>query len=507
MLIGSMAEAEADLCRALEGVGDTAPALRLQTAMGLAQVLSSGDRLTEGVALLDAELSRAAAVDDDLRARAETVLLNAARMDAAANATAAPRADRLRRLVLDGGDATPEQLAAVAASEAQAGISAQRTAEIGIRALEQMSARPDLDTLSYGHAARALIAADRLDEATAALDRGLEISRRRGVRFTAVFLVAILAEARYRAGALADAERLMREALASDAQWGIGRPAMLSVLIQALLDQGRTEAAGELAAGMMLDATTAAPAHRYPRIMGLQARGRWRLAAGDAAGALLDYERCQTGLVACAEPNPALVEWRSDAAWALLALGNHDRSRALADKELALARNYGAARPIGIALRARAAAGSPTERIALLREAVVTLDRSPARLVRAQVLIDLGLALERGPEARERLTAALELADACGAQPLVRRARRALSRTGARPRRTARSGPASLTAAERRVADLAAAGLTNPAIAARLVVTVRTVELHLTNTYRKLGITSRAALTRALSSQAEYPRP
>ncbi|MEH6375598.1 helix-turn-helix transcriptional regulator, partial [Streptomyces sp. KLMMK] len=55
-----------------------------------------------------------------------------------------------------------------------------------------------------------------------------------------------------------------------------------------------------------------------------------------------------------------------------------------------------------------------------------------------------------------------------------------------------------LTGAERRVAALAADGLPNRAIASRLSVTPRTVELHLTKTYRKLGIQGRAELAAAL---------
>jgi DNA-binding NarL/FixJ family response regulator len=498
MTVGAMDAAEDDLRRAMDA-GEAEPETRLRAAVALGQVMSAGDRLAEGVRLLDAELERAGAVDDDLRARAETVLLNVARMDADANATVARRAERLRRLVREGADATPEQLATAAAAEAQAGESADRTAAVGIRALEGMGGRSDIDALSFGQAARALIAADRLDAATEALRDEIEVCKRSGVRFTVGFLMAMLAEARYRAGALPEAERLMREALAPDMRWEVGRAAMLSVLAKTLLEQGKVDDAGALLATVVLDGGSAPPSQRYPVIMGLQARGRWRLATGDHVGALLDFESCGPRLEACAEPNPALVEWRSDAAWALLALGEPDRAEMLAADELARARTYGAARPIATALRALAAAGPPAERDALLRDALTALEGSSARLVAAEVHADLGFALGRGAEAREHLTVALELADACGAEPLARRVRRALSRAGARPRRAARTGPAALTAAERRVVALAADGLTNRAIAEQLVVTVRTVELHLTNSYRKLGIGSRAALSRALA--------
>ena len=59
-----------------------------------------------------------------------------------------------------------------------------------------------------------------------------------------------------------------------------------------------------------------------------------------------------------------------------------------------------------------------------------------------------------------------------------------------------------LTASERRVAELAAEGLSNPEIAQALFVTRKTVETHLGRAYRKLGITSRTRLTAALAGAA-----
>jgi DNA-binding CsgD family transcriptional regulator len=70
---------------------------------------------------------------------------------------------------------------------------------------------------------------------------------------------------------------------------------------------------------------------------------------------------------------------------------------------------------------------------------------------------------------------------------------------GRRPRRAAVTGVDALTGTERRVADLAAAGMTNRDIAQPLFVTTRTVEIHLSAAYRKLGIDSRSRLADALS--------
>jgi DNA-binding CsgD family transcriptional regulator len=66
--------------------------------------------------------------------------------------------------------------------------------------------------------------------------------------------------------------------------------------------------------------------------------------------------------------------------------------------------------------------------------------------------------------------------------------------------RTALDGPASLTPSERRVAELAASGLSNREIAESLWVTRKTVEVHLGHTFGKLGISSRRQLADALAA-------
>ena len=126
---------------------------------------------------------------------------------------------------------------------------------------------------------------------------------------------------------------------------------------------------------------------------------------------------------------------------------------------------------------------------------------STARLEHAKALAALGSALRharRPAEAREPLREALELADACGAPALADEVRSELYAAGARPRTDAMAGVAALTATERRVAELAAGGETNRDIAQALFVTPKTVEVHLSNAYRKLGIRSRRELSAAL---------
>ena len=113
----------------------------------------------------------------------------------------------------------------------------------------------------------------------------------------------------------------------------------------------------------------------------------------------------------------------------------------------------------------------------LLREAAETLSNSPALLWRAEAYVDLGTALRvdgQAISARPILRDGMELAHRCGATPLADRAEKELRAAGARPRRRAGVGAVALTASERRVAELAAGGVSNKEIAQSLFVTLRT---------------------------------
>jgi DNA-binding CsgD family transcriptional regulator len=195
------------------------------------------------------------------------------------------------------------------------------------------------------------------------------------------------------------------------------------------------------------------------------------------------------------------MAWRSQAALALLQLGEHDEARRLVGEELELARTWGAPRALGAALRVAGLVEGGRQGLALLEEAVEVLAASPAKLEHAKALTELGAALRRAnrrSEAREQLRRAVELATICGALPLVQRAETELLATGARPRRVSLRGVESLTPSERRVAEMAAEGPTNREIAQALFVTPKTVEVHLSSVYRKLGISSRSQLPAAL---------
>ena len=223
------------------------------------------------------------------------------------------------------------------------------------------------------------------------------------------------------------------------------------------------------------------------------------LAEGDRARALAEADllRDRLGNV----ENVAWAPWRSLKAQALDGLERRDEALALLEEELAEARRWGAP---GSLARTMRLLGTMRRRdgLDLLHEAVEIAAGSPARLEHAKALTALGSALRlarRPSEARAPQRDAFEIATHCGAQRLAAHARTELYAAGGRPRREALTGAESLTPSERRVADLAAEGQGNRDIAQALYVTPKTVEVHLTSIYRKLGIRNRAGLSEALA--------
>jgi DNA-binding CsgD family transcriptional regulator len=195
--------------------------------------------------------------------------------------------------------------------------------------------------------------------------------------------------------------------------------------------------------------------------------------------------------------------WRLGAARAAAGRGDRDEAERLASEALEIALTWGTPGGIGTARHIHALVGDPDLCVAGLEEAIDSLAASPLRLTLAHATIDLGIALRRqGARARARTALAdgMELAARCGALGVAERARGELRILGARPRRLMFSGVEALTATERRIAGLAAAGMTNRAIAHDLFVTLKTVETHLGNAYRKLGIRSRAELPAVLGA-------
>jgi DNA-binding CsgD family transcriptional regulator len=334
-----------------------------------------------------------------------------------------------------------------------------------------------------------------LDEADSVLSAAVADARRRGSVMGFAMASYARSPPRLHAGriveAIADAEAAL------DAQrygWRQFAVVAYAALIECHIERGDLEAA-ESAASELPEGW----AGTSQAIAGFWARGHLDLARGRPREALEEYSRWRDAVPGI---HPvAYAGWRSSSALALVQLGERDEALRLATEEVDLCRAFGSDMPLGVALRALGAASEGAERVGLLRESAGCLARTPARLESCRTGVALGTALrhqgERA-EAREVLRAALDSAEQMGARALASRASDELAIAGARPRRRPPTGIDSLTPSESRVAELAARGLTNREIAQALFVTIKAVEGHLRNTYRKLEISKRAELPEAL---------
>ena len=224
--------------------------------------------------------------------------------------------------------------------------------------------------------------------------------------------------------------------------------------------------------------------------------------AHEQAALLADYRRAAARMGSHRD-NASIVEWRELSAWSLMALGRRDEARELAEEAVGHARAWGAPRALGFALRTLAQLTPRDESVALLREASAHFEAVDSIDYLARARLDLGRLLLGGDrEARTEGVVLLRLALDYGRTnevlPALRRATRMLVRAGEPVSDHAGDPASTLTPGERRVVELAVSGETNRQIAQKLFVTVKAVEWHLSNAYRKLGITSRARLSVAL---------
>ncbi|MEV5865862.1 helix-turn-helix transcriptional regulator [Streptomyces tendae] len=363
-----------------------------------------------------------------------------------------------------------------------------------VRDLLAQPTDPLAEPFLLGTAAAVAQWADELDEAERLVERGLAGQHPALLHPMQHALLNTRADIVASRG---DHARLL--ALAADTGPGTGPTNRDAHALMALVHTGRTDEALRHADRFDLrEAPENWELNRY-----LYARGVLRAATGDPAGALHDFLECGRRQAAREVISPVVTPWRTAVAECRLALGGGPEALALATEELRLARVWGTPRTVGRALRVLGTATGGRRGLELAEEAVRTLrDASadtdmeliPALLAQGRQLLDAG---ERG-RARARLREAADLAERKGALRWLTLAGQALREGGARGPVASRTGADALTGSERRIAELAADGRTNTEIADLLHLARRTVETHLTSTYRKLRIRRRTELPGAL---------
>jgi ATP/maltotriose-dependent transcriptional regulator MalT len=492
--------ATAQLRRAYDSTSELGD--RVGLALDLAVGYQTTQRVADAVELLDALSAELRAADAP---RAWTLRIEA---ELLAQAFFDPNARRLRTQRLGNAVATldgtepAERLIIVqqGIQEAHYGT-ASRTRELAERAwgdgdLRHVAGSLETPALMWVPYLRMYV--DDVGWTIDLMHEWLREAARTGSPILAALAHGVLSDAFWRGGALADAEA------AAHAGWAVARDIgpqfpgwwiSLAALIQAQIARGEPETA--LATLRDHDLADGPP----PEIMLVPlmraVRAEAKLATGATREAAHELTATWEWIEREGAPSPGCWRFPGTLVDALLALDQHSDARDVARTWLSRTRAFGTRSTFGIAQRALGLATGGRDGLELLAAAESTLAASTARVEHARAQLELGAALRRANrrrDSREPLRKALDTATRLGAATLAERARTELQAAGARPRRTLLSGADALTPSERRVAQLAANGLTNREIAAALFVTRKTVERHLGQTYLKLGTNHRDQL-------------
>ena len=490
--------AEEDLAQAMPLIDD--PVVRARAHQALGTVLYTRGDLPSAAAEFAGALEVVGDRDDPLARELHAAYFSAASLVPELASSALAHISPL--LEREAGGETPAErgaLAAAAAHLATSGGPRERTIALARRAWGDGRLLEDSgpDGWAWSLVTGALTWSDEPREGGSICGQVIEEAGRRGSLMAYATASFCAVQPAHALGRLA-AARAHAEAALDARRYGWSTyPAALAAWYSILLvDQDELEAA-ERPLQVLDDAGCGTPAGRAAA---LTARGRLRLIQGRAREALDDLLAAGEAFRPIAGPDDTFAPWRTYAAVAAHRLGEADRAGELVLAAERIADATGTPSRRVEALRARAQI-EPAGGVELLTLALGSLEGSESCTEQIRCRAELGAALRRQghrTEARRLLSEAREQAHAIGARRIERLALAELRIAGARPRRLAFSGVAALTASERRVAELAAGGAGNREIAQALFVTPRTVEQHLYNAYKKLGIGSRSQLAAAL---------
>jgi DNA-binding CsgD family transcriptional regulator len=230
--------------------------------------------------------------------------------------------------------------------------------------------------------------------------------------------------------------------------------------------------------------------------------GLLELGLGRSEETVAVLERVAAFLAERPAGDPAVMQWPPDLVEAYVRLGRRDEAEAVVDTFERSARHAGSPWAVAAAARCRGLLapddGFEEPLRAALEHREMPFETARTRLVLGERLRRSG----RRVEARAELREALAVFERLGAQPWAERARTELRASGERVRRGSPTAAEQLTPQELQVALEVARGSTNREAAAALFLSPKTIEFHLRNIYRKLGIRSRTELVRRVLSDS-----
>ncbi|MGW5851706.1 AAA family ATPase [Streptomyces sp. NPDC055254] len=232
----------------------------------------------------------------------------------------------------------------------------------------------------------------------------------------------------------------------------------------------------------------------------LHALGLVELATGEAAKAVATLSRVAELEAAQQVVDPSILRWHGELAEALVAADAPGEAAELIDRVRTVAVSLGRTGVVAALDRARglclSARGDADEAVRLLEDTAARFAELRLPLERGRTLLALARVerrRRRRAPARAALTAAAEVFERAGATPWAELAREPAPAEGSRT-----EAAATLTEAETRLALLVSQGASNQEAAAKLFLSVKTVEARLTRIYQKLDVRSRAQLATAL---------
>ncbi|WP_242427146.1 MULTISPECIES: AAA family ATPase [unclassified Streptomyces] len=450
--------------------GDTALRAAVQLRLAVKYVLADGDPQRSRTAAVESAALAASMGDPRLAAQALTVQ---ARMERA-----------------------------LGSPDAEAVLAQARGLELAERPL---GIRNAAQILTIRHA----LFDDRLADARDELGALLPLVQRRGAVEDAIELFRTLAEIESRIGPCSAALAHAGQSLALTLEAGLSPgPAWYALAL------AETAGGSFARAASYARRSVQASEEEGDRVFLSRSRyalGRVQLVNGDVAAALETLRRVQADERAQSTVDPSMLRWHEELAEALLANDAVDEALAVLDEVRPVAARLGRSTVLLGCDRAYAlclAADGRTD------EAAVLLTRTAGRFDEAGLPLEQGRALialarverrrRRRSAAQSALHEAASLFERAGAAPWLALASEA-------PAGAAGEGPgsgsggedalpalSSLTEAELRLARLVGQGASNQEAAAKLYLSVKTVEARLTRIYQKLDVRSRAQLAMAL---------
>jgi DNA-binding CsgD family transcriptional regulator len=310
-----------------------------------------------------------------------------------------------------------------------------------------------------------------------------------------------LAECSFRLSEWVAADAAVAEAVATGEETGQLAWAGYARVIAARLAAARGDEPGVRGPAEAMLAVAEATGARAAIPLARYVLGFLELGLGRVAAAIVQLEELARFTDECGMEEPTLIPWEADLVEAYLRAGRTDDARGALGVMGRRARALGI--PPAMAPYARCRGMVEDDFDEHFRMALRLDDERPMPFERARTLLAYGRRLHRAgrrAEAREPLHAAVGRFEHLGATPWITQAQAELRAAGGR-RRSSAAPTRELTPPEQRVAAAVARGLTNRQAAAELFLSPKTIEFHLGQLYRKLGISSRSQLAAALAAE------